>query len=106
MGLLQRHAPDERNESNMICVVIRLEALIFASVARHDEGVLDMIVLMGRALALACRGHQEVVLENIALRQQLRALQRTVRRPRLRRRDRVFWVLLSNTWRDWRRALV
>ena len=87
-------------------MVIRPAELIFASVAQHDERVPEMIVMIGRALALACRGHQELVLENIALRQQLRALQRTVRRPRLRTRDRVFWVLLSTTWRDWRRALV
>jgi hypothetical protein len=61
---------------------------------------------MARALALACRGHRELVLENIALRQQLKALQRTVRRPRPQRRDRVFWILLANTWRRWRMALV
>jgi hypothetical protein len=37
---------------------------------------------------LACRGHHELILENLALRQQLRALQRTMKRPRrLRARD-------------------
>jgi hypothetical protein len=35
------------------------------------DGVMEMIVLIARALALACRGHQELVLENLALRQQL-----------------------------------
>jgi hypothetical protein len=52
--------------------------------------------LVFRALALACRGHQEVVLENIALRHQLRTLKRTVRRPRLRTRDRTFWIVMAN----------
>jgi hypothetical protein len=47
--------------------------LIVASDARRDDRVLEIIVLIARALALACRGHQELVLENIALRQQLRA---------------------------------
>ncbi len=65
-----------------------------------------IFLLMARAMALACRGHRELVLENIVLRQQLRTLQRAVIRPRLRTRDRVFWVLMANTWRDWRRALV
>ena len=65
-----------------------------------------MILLVLRALALACCGHQELVLENIALRHQLRALKRTVRRPRLRTRDRTLWILLANTWRHWRTALV
>jgi hypothetical protein len=55
--------------------------LIFAGHAGHDDRVLETILLIARALALACRGHQELVLENIALRQQLKALQRTVRRP-------------------------
>jgi len=68
--------------------------------------VLETILLIARGLALACRGHQELVLENIALRQQLRTLQRTARRPRLQPRDRVFWILLANTWRRWRTALV
>ena len=68
--------------------------------------MLETILLVLRALALACRGHQEVVLENIALRHQLRALKRTVRRPRLLTRDRTFWILLAHTWCHWRTALV
>jgi hypothetical protein len=32
-----------------------------------------------------------VSLENVALRHQLSVLQRSVRRPRFRRRDRIFW---------------
>jgi hypothetical protein len=33
--------------------------------------------VIGRALALALRGHRELVLENLALRQQLTVLRRT-----------------------------
>jgi hypothetical protein len=47
-----------------------------------------------------------LVLENIALRQQLKALKRTAKRPRLPTLDRVFWILMANTWRYWRTALV
>src|SRR2546428_3968785 len=36
-----------------------------------------------------------VSLENVVLRHQLAVLQRSVGRPRLRRRDRILWVLLS-----------
>jgi len=36
---------------------------------QHHDSVLEMIGLIARALALACRGHHELVLENIALRQ-------------------------------------
>lgn len=36
--------------------------------------------------------------ENLALCQQLAILERTAKRPRLRRRERVFWVWLSKLW--------
>ena len=36
-----------------------------------------------------------LALENVALRQQLAVLERSGKHPRLRQRDRAFWVLLS-----------
>ena len=59
-----------------------------------------------RALALALRGHRELVLENLALRQQLTAMKRTTRRPRLQTGDRLFWIALAGVWRNWRTAVV
>src|SRR6266404_5602659 len=47
-----------------------------------------------------------LVTENLALRQQLLVLHRSSNRPRLRRRDRLFWIALSQLWRDWRSILV
>jgi helix-turn-helix protein len=44
--------------------------------------------------------------ENLALRQQLNVMQRSVKRPRLRWRDRVFWVWLSRLWQNWRSCLI
>ena len=43
--------------------------------------------------------------EVLALRQQLAVLQRSVNRPKLRNRDRIFWVWLSKLWSGWRSAL-
>jgi putative transposase len=51
-------------------------------------------------------GSAAVALENVALRHQLLVLQRSVRRPRLARGDRVFWVWLSRRWASWRSSLV
>lgn len=48
----------------------------------------------------------EIILENIALRQQLCVLSRQKRRPRLRGFDRIFWVWLSRIWTGWRSSLV
>ena len=36
--------------------------------------------------------------ENMALRQQINVLQRSVKRPKLRKRDRVLWAWLSRLW--------
>lgn len=40
------------------------------------------------------------LLENLALRQQLAALNRKAARPRLGPFDRVFWALLASLWSD------
>jgi putative transposase len=44
--------------------------------------------------------------EILVLRQQLLVLNRSLKRPKLRRRDRLFWVCLSRLWKDWRDALI
>ncbi len=44
--------------------------------------------------------------ETMVLRQQLLVLNRTVKRPKLRRRDRLFLVCLSKLWGGWREALI
>src|SRR5262249_55281834 len=61
-------------------------------------------------LCIFCRGflasQAALAVENLALRQQLAVLKRTTPRPKLRRRDRVFWVCLAKLWSGWRSALV
>ncbi len=47
-----------------------------------------------------------LALENLALRQQLAVRHQSGKRPKLRPRDRVFWVWLSRLWPNWRSALV
>ena len=51
-------------------------------------------------------GSAAVALENLALRHQLLVLQRSVRRPRLTRWDRVLWGWLSQVWAGWRSSLL
>ncbi len=52
------------------------------------------------------RRQAELAAENLALRQQLAVLEHKSKRPRLRKRDRIFWAILSRAWRDWRSALL
>ena len=63
-----------------------------------------------RALFVAFRAvftsRATLVAENLALRQQLAVLSASGKRPKLRPRDRVFWVWLCRVWRDWRSCLV
>src|SRR5947209_6231205 len=68
--------------------------------------MLTAIFIVLRAIIVACGGHRAVALENVALRQRLAALKRSVKRPELRARDRLFWVMLAMRWREWRTALV
>jgi hypothetical protein len=50
------------------------------------------------AILLWLRGRATLVAENLALRHQLAVLQRSIKQPRLRRRDRIFWSWLSCFW--------
>ena len=68
--------------------------------------MLTTVVVFLRSIGLICGGHRAVVLENLALRQQLATLTRARQRPQLRARDRLFWVALARAWRGWRTALV
>ena len=48
----------------------------------------------------------DLALENLALRQQVAIMKRSTKRPRLRDRDRLFWILLSRFWRNWKEQLI
>jgi hypothetical protein len=65
-----------------------------------------MIGLLRLFSVLFLRSRASLAAENLALRHQLGVLQRSARRPRLRQRDRVFWVWLSRLWSGWRSSPV
>ena len=52
------------------------------------------------------RDPAQLALENLALRQQFAVLKRRVKRPKLRSRDRFFWVCLARLWKDWQASLM
>ena len=58
------------------------------------------------ALGALFRSQRSLRVENIALRHQLAIYQRTVKRPRIRPEDRIFWSWLSRHWAPWREVLV
>ncbi len=52
------------------------------------------------------RSRDDLVLENLALRQQLLAVHAKRPRPRLGAFDKLFWVLLRRVWSGWKRSLI
>jgi putative transposase len=68
--------------------------------------MLNAILRGIRFVILVLGGYHHVALENVALRQQLAVFKRDLKRPRLRRRDRLFWTGLMTIWKNWKSALV
>jgi hypothetical protein len=64
------------------------------------------IVVSIRFILLILAGQKQVALENAALRQQLAVFKRSVPRPKLNDRDRLFWIGLYMIWEDWKSALM
>ena len=57
-------------------------------------------------LRASLQSRKDLLLENLALRQQLANFQRTAGRPRLHKIDRAFWLVLSRLWSRWADVLV
>ena len=65
---------------------------------------LVLTVVLHGLRALGC-SRSDLILENLALRQQLAVLTRTRHRARLEPEDRILWVVLRQSWSRWREAL-
>jgi transposase InsO family protein len=69
--------------------------------------VFGLLAVLFGLLRAAFRDRGDLAAENLLLRHQLAVLTRpTGRRPRLRRRDKLVWMLARRLCRDWRRHLV
>jgi transposase InsO family protein len=67
--------------------------------------MIRVLLLALSAARSSLQSRRALALENLALRQQLAVLRRQAKRPKLRRADRVFWVMLARVWPGWRTAL-
>jgi hypothetical protein len=79
----------------------RTRALAIAERRSHPAAMLLVLKLLFwgfRSLALS---RQALVLDNLALRQQLATFTHGGRRPRLVPANRAFWVALRARWSDW-----
>src|ERR1700757_3959556 len=68
--------------------------------------MLSFLTAVFATLSSVFRSRSALQLENLALRHQMRVLQRVGRkRPKLMPRDRLLWIWLSRIWSGWRSAL-
>src|SRR5246500_5995512 len=58
------------------------------------------------AIVRLFRSRQDLLVENLALRQQLTVFKRRTRRPKLAVLDKLFWVLARRFWSDWKKSLL
>src|ERR1700757_3831330 len=62
---------------------------------------------LGLGLLPRCfRSHRSLLLENLALRQQLAVLKRKHPRPPMGAVDKIFWVSAGRFWCAWKQSLV
>ena len=73
----------------------------------HPPGMLEFLVLLLGVIRAGVRSRADLVAENLLLRHQLTVLARPTRkRPPLRERDKLLWVLARRLCAAWRRHLV
>jgi putative transposase len=71
------------------------------------RAMIECVLLLVALLRAVVRGRADLVAENLLLRHQLAVLTRpTRRRPRLRARDKLLWVIARLAGPDWRQHLV
>ena len=73
---------------------------------QYQVRMIHIIGLLAGAILRFFRGRRRLLLENLALRQQLAALKRRRPKPKLTTFDRLFWVLARKFWSGWKQALI
>ena len=73
---------------------------------QHHHVMAAILLSLLGALLSAFRRRSDLILENLALRQQLAVFKHRRPSPRLTRPGRIFWVTLSRFWSRWREVLV
>ena len=68
--------------------------------------MLHLLKLVFRVATRSFDPRRDLLLENLALRQQLIALKRKYPHPQVAVSDKLFWVLLRSFWPGWKQALI
>ena len=68
--------------------------------------MLRLLRLLLGSLRRLFSSRRDLLLENMALRQQLMAFKRRDSRPNISWPDKMFWVIARRLWSNWKKALV
>ena len=68
--------------------------------------MMKMLLKLILNILLRSQKDSDLALENLALRQQLAIWKRHKKRPQIRTKDRLFWIMLCRFWSNWRQALI
>jgi len=70
------------------------------------EIVLEITILAGLNILLLGFIHKKMVIHVITQHQQLAVYKRTLKKLKIKERDRIFWMILSRFWSDWKSRLI
>jgi putative transposase len=68
--------------------------------------LIRFFILLIKFLKIVRKSKSELIIENLALRQQLTTYQTKKMKPKITDMDRSFWITLKQSWSKWIDALV
>jgi transposase InsO family protein len=68
--------------------------------------MMKMLLKLILNILLRPQKDSDLALENLALRQQLAIWKRHKKRPQIRTKDRLFWIMLCRFWSNWQEPLI
>ena len=68
--------------------------------------VLIIMILMMFFFNILFKDKFDMATEILTLRQQLAVLKQSTKRPKVKFKDRLFWVIISRIWRKWTDVLI
>src|ERR1039457_3483803 len=110
-NLLAQFAQDFVNILSLVTILSGCEINNFAgqpakSVCYNLVAMFDLFRLWLGAVLRLFRTRRSLMLENLALRQQLAVFKRQQPRPSLRASDKLFWLVARRVWAHWKKSLL
>ena len=66
----------------------------------------EILIILINIFKTVFKSKNDIIIENLTLRQQLATYKAQNLKPKLRERDRFFWITLKNSWSKWIDSLV